>query len=95
MTSGTLRSSGRHSAIISIMRCLPLEIPERLIKQAELYAPGRKGSDAVCYLLDDYPRLVGDLRQLHRRVHQLDDEGAELDQLLARLKAIAREIVDL
>ncbi|MCY1278768.1 hypothetical protein D9M68_226330 [compost metagenome] len=73
----------------------PLELPSHLIRDAELYAPGRLGSEAVEWILSDYPRLVGDLRQLRRRVAELDTEGAELDDLLAKLQGIARQILDL
>lgn len=90
----TMRSSGRHSAIISIMR-KPLEIPDYLIKQCELYAPGHASLDAVCHVLQDYPRVVGDLRQLRRRVADLDSESGQLDDLVSRLKGIAAEIQDL
>ena len=76
------------------MRCaIDLEI--RLIKTAELYAPGRKGSDAVTWILDDYPRLVAEIRELRKRVAQFDQEGAELDDLLAELQRIARRVLDL
>lgn len=73
----------------------PLEIPERLILQAELYAPGHAALDAVCHVLEDYPRVVGDLRQLRRRVADLDSESVQLDDLVARLKRIAAEIQEL
>lgn len=76
-------------------RPIPLEIPAHLVESAQLYAPTRHPLDAVCYVLEQYPNLVADLRRLTSRVHQLHDEGAELDELLARLKAIALEIVDL
>lgn len=74
---------------------VPLEIPAHLVESAQLYAPTRHPLDAVCYVLEQYPNLVADLRRLSSRVRQLDDEGAELDELLARLKAIAAQIVDL
>lgn len=76
-------------------RPILLEIPSHLVESAQLYAPTRHPLDAVCYVLEQYPNLVADLRRLTSRVHQLDSEGAELDELVARLKAIAREIVDL
>ena len=76
-------------------RPIPLEIPSHLVESAQLYAPTRHPLDAVCYVLEQYPNLVADLRRLTSRVHQLDDEGAELDELLVRLKAIAVQIVDL
>lgn len=72
-----------------------LEIPAHLVESAQLYAPTRHPLDAVCYVLQQYPNCVADLRRLSSRVLHLDDEVAELDELLARLKAIAREIVDL
>lgn len=72
----------------------PLDIPTHLIRDAELYAPGRKGADAVSHVLQDYPRLVAEVRQLSRRVTDLDTEGAELDQLLAKLQGIARQILE-
>lgn len=73
----------------------PLDIPSYLIREAQLYAPSRDPLDAVCHVLQDYPKVVGELRQLRRRVHQLDNEGAELDDLLSRLKAISRDILEL
>jgi uncharacterized protein YlxW (UPF0749 family) len=75
------------------MRCA-IDLESRLIKTAELYAPGRNGSDAVSWILDDYPRLVAEVRDLRKRVSQLDQEGSELDQLLAELQHIARRILD-
>ncbi|EWC38969.1 hypothetical protein [Stutzerimonas stutzeri] len=71
-----------------------IDLESRLIKTAELYAPGRKGSDAVTWILDDYPRLVAEIRELRKRVAQFDQEGAELDDLLAELQRIARRILE-
>jgi len=65
------------------------------IKTAELYAPGRKGADAVIWLLDDYPRLVAEIRQLRRRVDQLDSEEADFDQRLEVLQEACRSILEL
>lgn len=73
------------------MRCA-IDLESHLVKTAELYAPGRKGADAVSWLLDDYPRLVRDIRELRKRVDQLDQEGAELDSLLEELRQIADRI---
>lgn len=73
----------------------PLDIPPHLIREAQLYAPSRDPLDAVCHVLQDYPKVVGELRQLRRRVRQLDNEGAELDELLSRLKSISRDILEL
>jgi len=72
----------------------PLDIPLHLIQDATLYAPSRDPLDAVCYVLQDYPRLVAEVRQLTRRVSDLDGEGAQLDELLAKLQGIARQILD-
>lgn len=73
----------------------PLEIPQNLIKDAQLYAPTRDALDAVCFVLRDYPQLVAEVRDLRRRVAQLDDEGAALDVRLADLQAACRSILDL
>ncbi|PNF82805.1 DASH complex subunit Dad3 [Stutzerimonas decontaminans] len=73
------------------MRCA-IDLDSYLVKTAELYAPGRKGADAVSWLLDDYPRLVKEIRDLRRRVSQLDQEGAELDSILEELRQIANRI---
>ena len=73
----------------------PLEIPQNLIKDAQLYAPTRDALDAVCFVLRDYPQLVAEVRDLRRRVAQLDDEGAALDARLADLQAICRSILDI
>ena len=73
----------------------PLDIPSNLIKDAQLYAPTRDALDAVCFILRDYPRLVVEVRDLRRRVAQLDDEGAALDARLADLHVICRSILEL
>jgi hypothetical protein len=73
------------------MRCA-IDLEPYLVKTAELYAPGRKAADAVSWLLDDYPRLVKEIRDLRRRVSQLDQEGAELDSILEELRQIANRI---
>lgn len=76
------------------MRCA-VDLESHVIKTAELYAPGRKGSDAVSWILDDYPRLVAEIRDLRRRVAQLDEEGATLDARLAALQHACRAILDI
>lgn len=76
------------------MRCA-LEIESHLIKTAELYAPGRKGADAVSWLLDDYPRLVAEARELRRRVAQFDDECSAFDARLEALQGLCRDILDI
>ena len=72
-----------------------LTLPSRLVTDAELYAPGRKGSDAVEWILSDYPRLVGELRQARRQLDDFNAESAELDQLVDQLKTICRRVLDL
>lgn len=76
------------------MRCL-LDLPAYLVRDASLYAPGRSDLDAVCHVLADYPRLVAEVRQLNRRLSDLDRESAQLDQLVDQLQAICRQIIDL
>lgn len=76
------------------MRCA-IELDPYAIKTAELYAPGRKGSDAVTWILDDYPRLVADVRDLRRRVAQIDSEACALDVRLEALQAACRSILEL
>ncbi|MGH8601237.1 MAG: hypothetical protein ACREXR_00170 [Gammaproteobacteria bacterium] len=67
----------------------------RLVEQARLYAAGRCDSEAVLHLLEDYPRLVAEIRQLRRRVAQLDEEGAVLDARLDALQDACRAILAL
>jgi len=76
------------------MRCA-LDLESRLIKTAELYAPGRKGSDAVSWILDDYPRLVAEIRDLRRRVAQIDSESHALDARVGALQDACRSILEL
>ena len=72
-----------------------LDLPEYLLRNARLYAPGLDDQGAVEHLVEDYGRLVGELRELRRRVAQLDDEGAALDARLCELQALCRSILDL
>jgi len=74
---------------------IPLSIPEHLVREARLYAARGHDLDAVCHVLQDYGRLVAEVRQLRSRVVQLDDEGGELDELLADLQQIARRILEI
>lgn len=80
------------------MRCdpVPLLIPPHLVRESRLYAPADvSDQDAVVYVLSDYPALVSELRQLRRRVAQLDVEGAALDSRLTALQDACRAILDL
>ena len=72
-----------------------LDLPEYLLRNARLYAPGHDDQGAVAHVIEDYARLVGEVRQLRRRVAQLDEEGASLDARLAELKALCLVILDL
>lgn len=72
-----------------------LDLPEYLLRNARLYAPGRDDQGAVEHLLEDYGRLVVELRELRRRVAQLDDEGAALDARVAALQDACRAILEL
>jgi len=76
---------------------VPLLIPLYLVKQARLYAAGRGSTDldAVLHVLDDYPRLVSEVRRLRTRALQLDDESAALDARLEALQAACRSILEL
>lgn len=79
------------------MRCapIPLEIPPHLVKQARLFAALGDDLQAVCHVLEDYGRLVSEVRQLRSRVSQLDDEGAALDARLEALQEACRAILQL
>lgn len=72
-----------------------LDLPEYLLRNARLYAPGRDDHGAVEHLLEDYGRLFGELRELRRRVAQLDEEGSALDARVAALQDACRAILDL
>ena len=73
----------------------PLDLPTHLVKTATLYAPSRDPLDAVCYVLDDYPKVVSELRKAKARLQQLDSEAAHLDARLAVLQDACRSILDL
>lgn len=80
----------------SIMRApVILEIPASLVELATLYAPSRDPLQAVSYVLQDYPNVIGDLRKLRSRVVQLDDEGALFDERLEALQVACRAILDI
>lgn len=72
-----------------------IPIPRHLVEQAQLYAPSRDAPDAVCHILDDYPRRLAEVRQLRSRLVQIDAESADLDARIAELQRIARLIIDL
>ncbi len=72
-----------------------LNIPQRLIDQSRLYAVASDDAKAVCYILDAYPGIVAEVRELRRRCSELDNEGSELDARLAQLQALCQKILDL
>lgn len=72
-----------------------MTIPPQILKTAELFAPGRTGQDALEWIVEDYPRLVAEIRTLRRRFHQLDDESHALDDRLKRLQEACRAILEL
>ena len=72
-----------------------LDLPDYLLRNARLYAPGHDDQGAVAHVIEDYARLVGEVRQLRRRLAQLDEEGAALDARLSELKALCLVILDL
>lgn len=72
-----------------------LDLPEYLLRDARLYAPGHDDQGAVMHVIEDYARLVAEVRQLRRRVAQLDEDGAALDARLLELQALCRLILDL
>lgn len=72
-----------------------LDLSEHTLRNARLYAPGHDDQGAVAHVIDDYARLVGEVRQLRRRVAQLDQEGASLDARIAALQKACRAILDL
>lgn len=74
---------------------LSLQIPEHLVREARLYSCTQDDTDAVCRVLSDYGRLVAEVRQLRRRIAQVDEEGALLDDRLERLQDACRAILDL
>jgi hypothetical protein len=73
----------------------PLPIPDYLVRDARLFAPGRDPLDAVCHVLGDYPRVVSELRQLRSRVAQLDAESSAFDDRLEALQRACRAILEL
>lgn len=72
-----------------------LEVPLALVREACLYRPGASQQDAVLYVLGDYGRLVGELRQAHRRLADFDSETDAFDRRLAALQAACRALLDL
>lgn len=70
-------------------------LPQHSIDHARLYAAGRSDSEAVQHVLEDYPRLVSEVRQLRSRVAQLDHEGAAMDSRVEALQRACRAVLDI
>ncbi|MCY1371036.1 hypothetical protein D9M69_581630 [compost metagenome] len=77
------------------MRSHTITIPHHLASEALLYAARGDVEASVCHVLQDYPRLVSEVRKLRRRVEQLDQEGADFDARLEALQDACRAILDL
>lgn len=80
--------------VTSIMRT-SLDLPQHLVRDAALYSPSRDPLDAVCHVLEDYPRLVAEVRQLRSQLREFNTEASAFDERLERLQASCRAILDL
>lgn len=72
-----------------------LSLSDRAVRDAKAYMSNSDPEHAIESLIDSYGALVSDVRKLRSRVRQLDDESAELDGLVSRLRAVASLIQDL
>ena len=72
-----------------------LQIPDHLVRDARLHSCAQDDTDAVVRILSNYGRLVSEVRQLRRRVAQVEDEGALLDARLKVLQDACHAILDL
>ncbi len=52
-----------------------IDLPEYLLRDAKLYAPGRDDQGAAIHVLEDYSRLVGEVRQLRSELHLITSEA--------------------
>lgn len=77
------------------MRCVTLQLPPGLVRDARLYAANPHDLDAVCHVLEDYGRLVKEVRDLRVRVSELDNEAAAFDFRLQRLQDACRALLEL
>lgn len=74
---------------------IPITLSERAVRDAKAYMANNDAEHAVESLIDSYGNLVADIRKLRVRVGQLDDESAEVDAVVGRLREIAKLIEDL
>jgi hypothetical protein len=72
-----------------------LEIPDYLAREALFYAPQRQLEEAVTHILEDYPRLVAEVRKLRSRVADLDAEIVEVDARVEALQSACRAIMEI
>lgn len=61
---------------------IPLQVPARLVRDARLYSSRPHDLDAVVYVLEDYPRLIRQIRDLRSRLDDFDREQAAFDDRL-------------
>jgi len=74
---------------------IPITLSERAVRDAKAYMANSDPDHAVESLIDSYGNLVADIRKLRLRVRQLDDESSELDEVVRKLREVARLIDDL
>lgn len=74
---------------------IPIMLSDRAVRDAKAYMANPNADDAVEALIQSYGNLVADLRKLRSRARQLDDESAELDVVVSKLREVARLIDDL
>jgi DNA-binding ferritin-like protein len=74
---------------------IPITLSERAVRDAKAYMANNDAEHAVESLIDSYGNLVADIRKLRARVGQLDDESAEVDAVVGRLREIAKLIEEL
>jgi len=80
------------------MRSTPrvtLQLQQSLVRDARLYTAVADDVEAVERLITDYARISSELRKARARLHDVDEEGALLDERLERLQAACRAILDL
>lgn len=80
------------------MRSTPrvtLQLQQSLVRDARLYTAVADDVEAVERLITDYARISSELRKARARLHDVDEEGAMLDERLERLQAACRAILDL
>ncbi|GHS81676.1 hypothetical protein PAGU2196_25100 [Pseudomonas sp. PAGU 2196] len=74
---------------------IPITLSERAVRDAKAYMANNDAEHAVESLIESYGNLVADIRKLRGRVGQLDDESAEVDAVVGRLREIAKLIEEL